>query len=524
MTLLGRLRLFEKALLPLVLMATLFAITLGMGVIELRRSVAAYREILSRNAPAVLRIERLNALTDQVGYAVDRSLYYHCLGAQAAQCARAAQDFNAAVAEGEQRLDEAVRFDPDHRADYEAFRQTFRDIVSPARRALALSLRDANDEAEAIMNPVDQRILVLSGELFRYSSQRTIDNRTEGLALARSAEVTELIMLVVGTLAAAVGLGFMAWIAFAEMAFPIERLRRRMTQLASGDLDVEIEGQRRRDEIGEMARAVQVFKANAHAKILAEAAAETARVAAANAARDAQAEIARVARVLSVGELASSIAHEINQPIAAIAANGQTTLGWLEREPPDIDRAKAAAERTIRDARRAGAVVSRVRGMLAKTANEFAPVDANQVIEEVLGFIEDERVRSRVTIQTRLGRDLPPVMGDPIQLQQALLNLVMNGMDAMRGSPEKSRALIVSSSFTGEGWVRVAVEDRGAGIEPDVIDRVFEPFFTTKQSGIGLGLAITRSIIEAHGGRIWAEAATPHGARFQFTLPAMQAG
>jgi len=168
---------------------------------------------------------------------------------------------------------------------------------------------------------------------------------------------------------------------------------------------------------------------------------------------------------------------------------------------------------------RASAIVQRVRGMLAKDEPEMVPLDINAVVEDVLGFLEDERRRCQVTVHTELGAGLPKVMGDPIQLQQVVLNLVMNGIEAMRASPAGSRVMQVRTSAAADG-VSVAVEDRGAGIADEAIGRVFEPFFTTKTSGVGLGLAITRSIVEAHGGRIWVEAAEPRGALFQFTLPA----
>ena len=515
MVVLDRLRLFEKALLPLVLMAALFAITVGWGMVEFHRTVEAYRALVERNAPASLRIERLNALTDEVGYAIDRNITYVCLKADAAACARTQSDLENAAAEGEQRLDEAIRFDPAHRADYEHFRQAFRAVVAPTREAMAFAMHDENERAKAIMAPVDQRILALSDELFRYSRVRIVDHSQEGQALAASAGATQRTMIAIGALAAAVGFGVAAWIGLAELTAPIMRLCVRMAQLARGELDSPVEGQHRRDEIGEMARAVQVFKDNAHAKLQAEADAEKARAAA----REAQANIARVARVLSVGELASSIAHEINQPIAAIVTNGETALRWLELEPPNADKAKAATERTIRDARRASAVVSRVRGMLAKTPPEFAVLDINAVVQDVLGFIEDERTRARVKIHARLAPHLPPVSGDPIQLQQVVLNLVMNGIQAMHANPERSRTLSIATAVRESGEIGVAIEDRGPGFDAEVAAQVFEPFFTTKESGIGLGLSISRSIIEAHGGRIWAEPASPRGAVFQFTLP-----
>ena len=506
-------------MLPLVLMAALFAVTIGLGGAVLHRTVAGYREILSRNGPAVLRIERLNALTDQVGYAIERNLDYRCLGKDAALCDSTAKALDIAAVEGEQRLDEAARFDPANRADYERFRQAFRAIVGPTRTAMAASMKDDKARALAIMPPVNARILALSDDLFRYSSARTQQSRAQGLALATTASMTERNMILFGALAALLGVGIAAWIGLAELTAPILRLCVSMLELAEGHLDAPIEGQDRRDEIGKMARAVQVFKENVHARRLAEAEAEAARNAAAQARRDAEAEIARVARVLSLGELTSSITHEINQPIAAIAANGQTALGWLKRSPPDLDRAAAAVERTVRDALRAGAIVARVRGMIANHEPEYVALDVNAVIKDVLGFIEDERRRAGVVIRTELAADLPCVTGDAIQLQQVVLNLVMNGIDAMRTSPASSRLLVIRSSAAEPGLDKIAVEDRGSGLDPDLVERVFTPLFTTKKTGIGLGLAITRSIVESHGGRIWAEPATPNGALFQFTLP-----
>ncbi|MGZ3277114.1 MAG: ATP-binding protein [Caulobacteraceae bacterium] len=523
MAVLDRFRLFEKTLLPLALMATLFVVTIGLGVAVLHRTVASYREILSHNAPAVLRLERLNALTDQVGYAIERSLDYRCLGKDAALCARAERALEAAATEGEKSLDEAVRFDPAFRADYDRFRQAFQAVVEPTRTAMASSLKDDKAAALAVMGPINPRILALSDELFRYSSQRTAENRTQGLALTATAQATERNMVLVGALAALLGLGVAAWIGFAELTVPILRLCTRMFELAEGRLDVTIEGQDRRDEIGKMARAVQVFKENAYARLEAEAEAERAREAAAQAKRDAQAEIARVARVLTVGELASSITHELNQPLAAIAASGQTALGWLSRSPPDMDRATAAVERTVRDSLRAGAIVERVRGMLAKREPELVALDINTVIDDVLGFLDDERRRAEVAVRTDFGANLPPVMGDPIQLQQVVVNLVMNGIESMRAGPARSRVMHITTRATNQGCISVAIEDRGSGMADDVIERVFDPFFTTKASGVGLGLAITRSIVEAHGGRIWAESAAPRGAVFQFTLPAAPA-
>jgi signal transduction histidine kinase len=517
---LDRLKLFEKTLLPLALMAALFAATIAAGVAILHRTVGSYREILSHNAAAVLRIERLNAVTDQVGYDIERNLDYKCLGKDAALCAGTARALEAAAAEGDERLDEAVRFDPAYRADYDRFRQAFHAVVLPTRAAMTLSMKDDKAGALKTMDPVNPRILVLSDDLYRYSSTRTQANRAQGLALADTAARTERNMMLFGILAAVIGVGIAAWIAFSQLTAPILRLCTRMAELAAGQLDVTVEGQDRQDEIGKMARAVEVFKENAHARRQAEAEAETARVAAAQARRDAEAEIARVARVLSVGELASSITHEVNQPIAAAAMSGQTALGWLRRSPPDLDRASAAIERTVRDTQRAAGIIDRVRGMIANHEPEYAALDLNAVIHDVLSFIEDERRRAGIVIHADLHADLPRVNGDAIQLQQVVLNLLLNGIDAMRASAPADRLLLVRSSFEAPNMVKVAVEDRGSGLDREVIDQLFTPLFTTKKAGIGLGLAITRSIVESHGGRIWAEPVIPRGALFQFVLPA----
>jgi C4-dicarboxylate-specific signal transduction histidine kinase len=271
-----------------------------------------------------------------------------------------------------------------------------------------------------------------------------------------------------------------------------------------------------------MARAVQVFKQNATARLRAEAEAAEAREAVAQAKHDAQAELARVARALSVGELASQIAHEINQPIAGVVTNSEASLRWLARATPNIDRARQATERSIHDAQRASAVIGRVRNMLAKGAPQFADVDINAVIEAVLESSLDDRRRAQVTVRTRLAADLPRVHGDAIQLQQVLLNLVMNAVDAMSAVKGRPRLLSLRTQVTDHLQVQVTVEDRGGGIDPEVAERLFEPFVTSKTGGIGLGLPISRSIIESHGGQIWAEAAAEQGAVFQFRLPAAQ--
>jgi len=233
--------------------------------------------------------------------------------------------------------------------------------------------------------------------------------------------------------------------------------------------------------------------------------------------RENQEELARVARVLSVGEFASTIAHELNQPIAAIVTNGDTALRWLAADPPVLDEARAAVQRSIRDANRAAAVVSRTRAMLAKGEPAFAEVDINACVNDVLMFTDTALRRNSVTVRRRLA-PTPPVWGDRVQLQQVLLNLVGNAMDAMTASDAGSRGLGIITGVNDAGDVEVAVEDSGGGLDPAVAERLFDSFFTTKADGVGLGLPISRSIVETHGGRLWASPRDGGGTVFHFTL------
>jgi PAS domain S-box-containing protein len=235
--------------------------------------------------------------------------------------------------------------------------------------------------------------------------------------------------------------------------------------------------------------------------------------------RKAQAELAHVTRLTTMGELAASIAHEVNQPLAAVITNGNACLRWLAAPMPNLDEAREAVQRIIRDGHRAGDVLQRVRALLKKTGPQKAWLDINDVMHEVLTLAHSEVRRHRVSLRTELAADLPPVLGDRIQLQQVILNLVMNGMEAMSGVAGRSRELLIRSGTHGSQGIFVAVRDAGIGLDPQTADRIFDAFFTTKPEGMGMGLSISRTIIEAHGGRLWA---TPHdgpGATFQFTLP-----
>jgi PAS domain S-box-containing protein len=235
--------------------------------------------------------------------------------------------------------------------------------------------------------------------------------------------------------------------------------------------------------------------------------------------REAQAELAHVTRMATLGELAASIAHEINQPLAGVVTNGQACLRWLGREVPDLAEARAAVERIIRDGNRAGEVIARIRALVRKAAPQRARLAINDVIAEVIALADSELRRHGVALHTDLAAALPLVLGDRIQLQQVLLNLLLNGMEAMRTVTDRPRALIVRSQPEEAAAIRVGVQDVGPGIAPQDLERIFTAFVTTKPEGLGMGLAISRSIIEAHGGRLWATANDGPGATVQFTLP-----
>jgi PAS domain S-box-containing protein len=240
--------------------------------------------------------------------------------------------------------------------------------------------------------------------------------------------------------------------------------------------------------------------------------------------RIAQAELAHVTRVTTLGELTSSIAHEVNQPLAAIVTNGNACLRWLAGQPPNLEEARLAVGRIIKDGHRASEVIGRIRALVKKTPPQKEWLDINEILFEVIALARSEVQRHRVSLQTQLSGDLPLVRGDRIQLQQVVLNLVINGIEAMCGVNERPRQLRVRSEKDGVNGVLVAVRDSGIGLDTETLAHLFDPFYTTKSTGMGMGLAISRSIIEGHGGRIWAEPNAPQGAVFQFTLLAEDEG
>jgi PAS domain S-box-containing protein len=235
--------------------------------------------------------------------------------------------------------------------------------------------------------------------------------------------------------------------------------------------------------------------------------------------RNVQAELAHVTRVTTLGELTASIAHEVNQPLAAIVTNGGACLRWLARDVPDLDEVRAAVERMINDGNRAAEVIQRVRALAKKTDAPKMPLPINGVIEEVLLLLQPEVLSHQALLRLELASELPLLLADRIQLQQVIINLVINGMEAMTPVTDRPRELKILSQREAD-QVLVAVQDSGVGIDPEHVDRLFNSFFTTKPSGMGMGLSICRSIIEAHGGKLWASCNIGAGATFQFTLPA----
>jgi PAS domain S-box-containing protein len=238
----------------------------------------------------------------------------------------------------------------------------------------------------------------------------------------------------------------------------------------------------------------------------------------------AQAELAHVTRVMTMGELVASIAHEVNQPLGAIVTNGHACVHLLSLEAPDLDKSREVVRRIIRDGMRASEVIKRIRDLLHKTPSERAPVNINETIQEVMALVSSDVLRSKIELQVKLQADLPEVLGDRIQLQQVVLNLILNARDAMNGVQNSPRELQITSGRNGAGGVVVTVRDTGHGLEATDVERIFDPFFTTKPGGMGLGLSISQTIIETHGGTLCATQNEDQGATMQFTLPAVSGG
>ena len=232
-----------------------------------------------------------------------------------------------------------------------------------------------------------------------------------------------------------------------------------------------------------------------------------------------RAELARVARITTIGELTASIAHEVNQPLAAVVSNADACVAWLSHQEPNLVEARAAAERTIQGATRASEVIVQIRSLINKSTPERKQLQINEIIKDTVALVSVQATRNTVSVAMELTPDLPVVLGDGIQLQQVILNLMMNGIEAMTAVTDRPRRLSIRSRVQNPGLVLVSIQDSGVGLSLEVMARLFEPFFTTRSKGIGMGLPISHSIVEAHGGRLWAESAVSQGSVFQFTLP-----
>jgi C4-dicarboxylate-specific signal transduction histidine kinase len=234
--------------------------------------------------------------------------------------------------------------------------------------------------------------------------------------------------------------------------------------------------------------------------------------------RQAQSDLAHVSRVTTMGELTASLAHEVNQPIAAAVTDANTCLRWLNRDHPDVEEAREAASRVVKDATRAAEIISRTRLLFKKGTPQWESVDINEIIREMVALMRSEVTRYSISVRTELAEDIPQITGDRVQLQQVLMNLMINGIDAMKDA-DGTRELAINSQRAENEQLMVSISDTGVGLPMEQADQIFNAFFTTKPHGTGMGLRISRSIIESHGGRLWAADNSPRGASFYFTLP-----
>jgi signal transduction histidine kinase len=235
--------------------------------------------------------------------------------------------------------------------------------------------------------------------------------------------------------------------------------------------------------------------------------------------RELEADLAHINRVSMLGELAASIAHEVNQPLSGIVSNGSACLRFLAGDPPNVAEVREAIRDIVRDGKRAGEVIARIRAMTKRAATPRERLDLNETIQDVLALVGDEVKKKSVIIQTQFADDLSPVSADRVQLQQVILNLVMNAIEAMSSVGDRARELVMTTRNVDLEQVQVTVEDSGIGIDAQTIDKIFDSFYTTKPGGMGMGLCISRSILQAHGGRLWATANGGPGTIFYFTLP-----
>ena len=237
--------------------------------------------------------------------------------------------------------------------------------------------------------------------------------------------------------------------------------------------------------------------------------------------RELQMQLAHANRVATMAQLGASVTHEVNQPVASARNNVSAALHFLDKDPPDLQEVREALVCAAKDTDRVGAIVGRMRALMQKESSRSDRVDINEAILEVIELMRGETLKHGVSVKTNFAKDLPVIAGDRVQLQQVVLNLALNALQATDADSESARQVLITTGRGELNDLHIGVQDTGLGLSPDTLSRLFEPFYTTKPNGMGMGLAICRSIVEAHGGRLWAAACQPHGALFQFTIPAL---
>jgi C4-dicarboxylate-specific signal transduction histidine kinase len=235
--------------------------------------------------------------------------------------------------------------------------------------------------------------------------------------------------------------------------------------------------------------------------------------------RELQMQLAHTNRLVTMGELSASITHEVKQPIASARNNVIAALNFLRRNPPDLQEVTEALAAAVKDADRVDAIVGRMRALMQKASPRSDPVDMNEALQEVVELTRGEALKNGVSVKTQFAQGLPIIAGDRVQLQQVVLNLILNALQAMGAATEGARQVLITTRQIELNDLYVGVQDTGPGLSPETLSRLFEPFYTTKPNGMGMGLTICRSIVEAHGGRLWASACQPRGALFQFAIP-----
>jgi signal transduction histidine kinase len=325
-----------------------------------------------------------------------------------------------------------------------------------------------------------------------------------GAALSRS--------IIVGAILVGLGLLGITLLVAGSVTRPIEALIGAMQKVAAGNFETVLPGLGRKDEIGRLAGGFNhmVSELRAAREREVEDRARTATM---------QAELARVGRLATMGRMTASMAHEINQPLGAIVANGNAGLRWLARTPPNFEEARVVLDQIVKDGHRASDVIDGIRAIFRKGEEQWAPLDVNELIGDVLRLTRAEIQNEQISVRTELLSDLPNVMGNRVQLQLVFRNLIVNAVEAMSSVTDRERLLHIKSTIMPSG-VRIAVADSGTGIEQEIIGRIFDTFFTTKSHGMGMGLSICRSIVEAHGGKLSASLPHPYGSIFEIDLPA----